>query len=79
MHRWNRGINVSQMGLVRLCTWYILVAHWYGCVWMAMHRFAEPHEARTWARSGVAAVFLLLHSRLAQLAPAIITQLAWSC
>jgi len=46
---WNIRIPAASSLLARMWVYYLLLNHWFACVWFIIHRYLERDEERTWA------------------------------
>ncbi|KAH9113656.1 hypothetical protein AeMF1_012179 [Aphanomyces euteiches] len=45
---WSR-LSGSMMHIVQCILYYLIMVHWWACIWMALHRYIETDSALTWA------------------------------
>lgn len=51
---WNVRISAAATLLLKMFFFYVLVNHWCGCIWFAIHRYIERHIKYTWATTDCA-------------------------
>eukprot|EP00592_Proboscia_alata_P010539 CAMPEP_0194364498 /NCGR_PEP_ID=MMETSP0174-20130528/12409_1 /TAXON_ID=216777 /ORGANISM="Proboscia alata, Strain PI-D3" /LENGTH=2019 /DNA_ID=CAMNT_0039138563 /DNA_START=856 /DNA_END=6918 /DNA_ORIENTATION=- len=49
LNLWNIRISAATSLLFRMFFYYVIVNHWCGCAWFAIHRYMERNIMYTWA------------------------------
>ncbi|RHY28135.1 hypothetical protein DYB32_006210 [Aphanomyces invadans] len=42
-------VSGSMLHILHCILYYVIMVHWWACVWMLLHRYVEKHSALTWA------------------------------
>ncbi|RHZ18066.1 hypothetical protein DYB37_000245 [Aphanomyces astaci] len=42
-------LSGSMLHILHCILYYVIMVHWWACLWMFLHRYVEKHSALTWA------------------------------